>query len=961
MEFLFTKIVEWWDTPKSLDEKMKGLKRKLEELNAVKVDMESSMSSELHPRKKLKKEVDLWFTNVERINHEIQDLEKKIGESYFFLRGVYYKGNVLKKIQEVENLYQRGKSHDSLVVDNSGWIGQFLPTTNLIGGAVEIYKKDIWACMMDDGIGNIGLWGMGGVGKTTILRNIHNDLLEANRFDKVIWVTISKGFSIAKLQDDIASALMGVLPKKGNKVRRAGMLLGMLEKAKKHVLILDDVWDKISLEEVGIPEPTSGNGCKLVLTTRKERVCKSMGCKVIKVNPLSDDDALALFLKKVGPEVSQSPTLVSKSRLVVKECAGLPLTVVVVAGTLKGEDDPRIWDNALNELKWRTREVEGMEAEVIECLKFSFDHLKDEKVKNCFLYCALYPEDFEISKDELIESWIDEGFINEMYTRQQMKDKGHAILKKLIDNSLLENAKYGRVKMHDAVREMALSIITSMNPPRYIIKEKLCMQLEGLPKEEEWAAEIEKVSLMRNSISEIPTYLSPPKCQLLTTLLLQHSPISRIPDSFFSNMPNLSVLDLSYTLMECLPNSISELKNLTALLLQSCIFLKHVPSLSKLQRLKKLNLSYSRIEEVPEGMEMLVNLRYLDLYVETLKEVPTGVLPKLSCLQHLRLISIKAVEIVSLEKLECIFGRFKDIDELKTFAQCKKSLNIYHLQVHSYDSFYIQEDKGIEIRESEICGDEILLPIDVQQLNITKCHSLRSLSDISCLKDAVDLRNCRIEFRQGIESVLSMSFSFSSILFQSLERLYLEYLPRLSEVIKVEGFGSSGSPILAPPAATFSHLKRIHMSKCSTMKKLFPHWFLSNLQNLEEIFVADCEQLVEILAVDDDEEKGTDKIKISLPKLRWFCLRSLPELKSICSKSGVMVCDSLEEIFVQNCSQLKRIPPFLPLHGDGQPYTYAPPSFMIKSSREWWESLEWDHPNFKNVLQPLWQEKWYFI
>ncbi|XVF78289.1 hypothetical protein PTKIN_Ptkin14bG0119800 [Pterospermum kingtungense] len=91
-----------------------------------------------------------------------------------------------------------------------------------------------------------------------------------------------------------------------------------------------------------------------------------MGCKVIKVNPLSEDEALALFLNKVGPKVSQSPTLESTLRLVVKECAALPLTIVEVAGTLKGEDDPHIWSNALNELKWRIREAEGVEAEVIE-------------------------------------------------------------------------------------------------------------------------------------------------------------------------------------------------------------------------------------------------------------------------------------------------------------------------------------------------------------------------------------------------------------------------------------------------------------------------------------------------------------------------------------------------------------------------------------------------------------------
>ncbi|KAK5834107.1 hypothetical protein PVK06_017980 [Gossypium arboreum] len=139
------------------------------------------------------------------------------------------------------------------------------------------------------------------------------------------------------------------------------------------------------------------------------------------------------------------------------------------------------------------------------------------------------------------------------------------------------------------------------------------------------------------------------------------------------------------------------------------------------------------------------------------------------------------------------------------------------------------------------------------------------------------------------------------------------------------------------------------------MKTLLPHWLLPYLQNLEEICVPECDELVEILgaATSEVEEKGSDAlIEFHLPKLRELRLLELPNLKSICSKSGVMVCDSLQLINVDyGCKKLKRIPPFVPLVGNGQPFAYAPPSLPIRSSTEWWESLEWDdHPNFKNVL-----------
>ena len=146
------------------------------------------------------------------------------------------------------------------------------------------------------------------------------------------------------------------------------------------------------------------------------------------------------------------------------------------------------------------------------------------------------------------------------------------------------------------------------------------------------------------------------------------------------------------------------------------------------------------------------------------------------------------------------------------------------------------------------------------------------------------------------------------------------------------------------------------------MNTLLPHWLLLDLQNLEEIWVQECDEVVEILgaATSEVEEKGSDAlIKFHLPKLIKLKLFLLPNLKSICSKSGVMVCDSLQLIDVDyGCKKLKRIPPFVPLVGNGQPFAYAPPSFTIRSSTKWWESLEWDdHPNFKNVLQPLWKDK----
>ncbi|KAG8492355.1 hypothetical protein CXB51_009655 [Gossypium anomalum] len=961
---LGTPVCKYLQYHRKLNDYVRNFKRIRDELNCKMEDIELQLKAELlRPLGKIpKKGVENWLKAVKEMIREAQVVENKVSNGRYFCRACNGK-LVDEKTREMKEFLDKApNASEGLAMDGPS-AGLPLPTSELVGE--EGVRNEIWACLMQEGVSKIGVWGMGGVGKTTIMKHIHNDLLKEQRFERVIWVTIAKEFNVMKVQDNIASALESkeYLDKEEDKLRRAAILSEMLKNAGKHVLILDDVWDKVSLEEVGIPEPSGSNGCKLVLTARSEHVCKYMGCKVIKVKPLSEEEALILFLNKVGPNIVQSPTIMPTLKLVVKECAGLPLTIVVVAGTMKGEDNPLMWKNALGELKERIGKVEGVEAEVIERLKFSFDHLKDEKVKYCFLHCALYPEDFEIEKDELIECWIDEGFIDDLGTRQEMNDKGQVILKKLEDNCLLEIVSSEEMKMHDAVRDMALSI-TRMNP-RYMIQAGL--QLEELPEKEQWSSDIVKVSLMRNSISEISIDVLPTICQLLTTLLLQGNPIKKIPNSFFTNMPCLSVLNLSFTAIESLPNSISELKNLTTLLLRGCYGLKDLPCVSMLQELKKLDLTMTKIEEVPEGMDMLIKLRYIDLRVRTLKEIPAGLLPKLVHLQHLSFdvknekISLKAEEMEPLKKLECFTGRFEDINEFNKFIssmqQNKKNLKKYELQVGSYYED-LERDKALTIGGVQNWGDELIMhPIEIQELNIIMCDYLRSLVD----ENAINLRVCRIWECEGIECVVSLSSFASSSAhpFQSLEVLNLRGLPKLSALImKDAGIGSATTSTLAP-SATFSHLSVINIVECSSMKTLLPHWLLPNLQNLEEMSVCNCAELVEILgpATSEVEEKGSDAlIKFHLPKLRKLELWQLPNLKSICSKSGVMVCDSLQFIRFIKCDELKRIPPFVPLVGNEQPFAYAPPSLTIRSDKEWWESLEWDdHPNFKNVLQPHWK------
>ncbi|KAK4845993.1 hypothetical protein QYF36_011667 [Acer negundo] len=198
--------------------------------------------------------------------------------------------------------------------------------------------EEIWRHLMANEIKKIGVWGIEGVGKTTIAKHINNRLIEENKFHHVIWVTVSQTPDLIKVQDEIVNALKLSLSGVNDSTRRAGMLLSMFN-GKRFVLILDDMWEVIQLEELGIPEPTEANGCKLVITNCSLDVCLSMGSTIVQVKPLSENETLELFLKKAELDISKVPTLKETVEIVVKQYAGLPLAIVTIASSLKGEHD----------------------------------------------------------------------------------------------------------------------------------------------------------------------------------------------------------------------------------------------------------------------------------------------------------------------------------------------------------------------------------------------------------------------------------------------------------------------------------------------------------------------------------------------------------------------------------------------------------------------------------------------
>ncbi|XP_027061135.1 disease resistance protein RFL1-like [Coffea arabica] len=620
-------------TGRSHMDNVQSLKRNWQELSCKAFDVEQEVNrEEMSGKKKRKSEVDNWLKDVKKLSPEIDALETR-GSS---LR-LPLKEDPVGKLQfQVKDLVDQSRHFDGLVLDTCDNIGEPCLPTKLFGVKFDEALKRIWPCLVTDDISSIGIYGMGGVGKTTLARHIEYHLLEKNNY-RVLWVTVSQDFSVTSLQDKIANVLDINLSSRDEEDARARILRDAFRKMLKLiVLILDDVWEEFCLDRVGIP--LHPNKCRLILTTRSLEVCNRIQCqRKFALQTLDTGEAWDLFKYKLGSEPLLQGDLESIAKSIVEECDGLPLGIITVAGSMRGVRDICEWRNALEQLKTCSIGYHEMERDVFRILEWSFNRL-NECQRNCFLYCSLYPEDSKLKIKELIDLFIWAELMQERNSWSQEFDQGHTILNKLIKVCLLEETRDYEgddcVKMHDLVRDMALRITDGksnlqMNGdvPRFLVKSIGKGNSKVTLEPKKWTEDLHAVSFHSFSYPQLEIKVPPawsPNCPKLSTLLLSDVSIEEIPDSFFRHMCGLKVLNLS----RCegiteLPNSVSDLVNLTALILKDCRRLRSVPPLGKLKQLRDLDLSDTKIEDLPEGWESLVNLERLDLnQCPNLKRLP---------------------------------------------------------------------------------------------------------------------------------------------------------------------------------------------------------------------------------------------------------------------------------------------------------------------------------------------------
>ncbi|GMN64863.1 hypothetical protein TIFTF001_033951, partial [Ficus carica] len=484
-----------------LEENLEALKKAFEELTDAKNDLMRRVDvAEQEQQIKRLDKVQRWISRVDSIEAEVSELiltstqevnklclwgccSKNYTSSYKFGK------MVSEKLAEVTDLQTKGVFEvvaERVPLPVASVVE--IPVEPTVG--LETLFDEVWRDVCHENVGIMALYGMGGVGKTTLLKNVNNNFLKTPSGDySVFWIVVSKDHTLEQMQNDIGEKIgySDDAWKSRNCHQKAADIFSVLSR-RRFVLLLDDIWDRVDLIELGVPLPNKENGSKVVFTTRSKEVCCQMDAhKLVEVKCLAWEKSWKLFQEKVGEvALNAHPDVPSLAEIVAKECGGLPLALITIGRAMACKRTPQEWKYAIQLLKNSSSDFSGMRDKVLPLLKFSYDNLSSERVKSCFLYCALFPEDWPIHRSTLIEYWISEGLLDEYDGIDHAKNKGCDIIGSLLYACLLEDIEDDYVKMHDVVHDMALWIACECGKAENNCLVKTNAQLLELPIIERW-------------------------------------------------------------------------------------------------------------------------------------------------------------------------------------------------------------------------------------------------------------------------------------------------------------------------------------------------------------------------------------------------------------------------------------------------------------------------------------------
>ncbi|XP_054812030.1 putative disease resistance RPP13-like protein 1 [Prosopis cineraria] len=842
-----------------------------------------------------------------------------------------------------------------------GKVSSRLPTTSLVADESRIYgrdgdKEEIIRLLLDEDLSRdplsvISVVGMGGSGKTTLAQLVYNDGRMKDQFQLNAWVCVSEEFDVLGITKTILSAL---------KCRITGyeglnqLQLKLKEKlmGKKFLLVLDDVWNdqQYELESLQVPFRSGASGSKILVTTRDKKVASAMvSVEVHRIALLNEEDGWKLFEEHAfkNNDASSCSSLQAIGKKIVEKCDGLPLAIKSLGGLLQTKFSEKYWNEILESEIWQLPK-----SNIMPALRLSYDYLPSH-LKRCFAFCSIFPKDFEIDKESLIQMWMAEDLIRCNQGNKSVEELGNEILEELESRSFVEKSRFDDDKliMHDLINDLAKSV-----------SEGFCLMMEGdkvqnninerirycsfsifVPKFEELSLEpiyeckhlrcfasLPRENVLIGGKVEVETFS---RFKHLRILSLERVSTSTKLSDVIRNLKHLRYLDLSHSHIKKLPDSICTMYNLRTLKLIWCSEIVELPEdLCKLINLHYLDLSRTRISKLPDSICKVHSLQTLRLqWCKSLAELPPD-LHNLINLRHLDLFG------TNIREMSMNIGRMEHLQVLTRFCVGKQSWS----NIRELRKFNIRESVSLEIFELDNIND----PMDAGVANVKEKNHLNELtlewsgknvdsqnemSVLKALQPHINLKRLAIRNYGGarfadwmdapyLPNLVYLGLSACKYCFclpplgrlPSLERLDISHLEGIKEIgsdFYGENLSIAAFPSLEHLAIEdmgeleewkhfegecFPRLKLMYIKSCPKLRKSLPLC----LPCLEYLRIRGCEGLeLESFPLKDS----------SYPKLEWITLDDMIQLKSLHEDMHAQL-PYLRELALRSCPQLQLVP-----------------------------------------------------
>ncbi|KAJ1265875.1 hypothetical protein BS78_08G107000 [Paspalum vaginatum] len=535
----------------------------------------------------------------------------------------------------------------SLYADPAGLVGIDQPRDDLVRMLMEGDGPSVQQLKV------ISIVGPGGLGKTTLANEVYHRL--EGQFQCRAFVSLTQ-------QPDVKKILRNILYQVSRQ-ECANMETWDEEKiinairdflqSKRYLIVIDDIWSTQAWKTIKCALYVNNCGSRIMTTTRIVSIAKSC-CSpphdhVYEIRSLSTDNSKCLFFKRIF--VSEDicpPQLEEVSNRILEKCSGSPLAIVTIASLLANKvSTKQEWDRAYNSIG-EDPDVEEMR----RILSLSYDDLPHH-LKTCLLYLSIFPEDYEIDRDQLVKRWIAEGFIN-MEGGQDLEEIGETYFNDLINRSMSQPLKIecdGRVdscRVHDMILDLLVSKSSEENfasffgdknqklllhrkirrlSLKYYSEEHAMVPSTAITSQcrslsifgySELMPSLLKFQVLRVLDIENGEELEPNYFEHLRRLLhlrylrLNLRSIGAVPDQL-GGLHHLRTLDLGSTRISNSPKNVVQLRNLTCLRINNLELPEEIGILHDLQELSEIRINRNCLASSLLGLGSLTKLRMLRL------------------------------------------------------------------------------------------------------------------------------------------------------------------------------------------------------------------------------------------------------------------------------------------------------------------------------------------------------------